>query len=111
MSTTVGRMTHFGQRFLLIAAGIGVWLPASVVVIFYLTLSTEKSLGSGMAFGAVCLIAAQLELAAIVLLLIYAGWARPWKIKTPAYDTFIMHSCAAGLIVLSSVMFLLSRVN
>lgn len=111
MSTTVRRITHFGQRFLLIAAGIGVWLPASVVVIFYLLLSNEKSLGSGMAFGAICLIAAQFELAAIVLLLIYAGWARPWKIKTPTYDTFIMHSCAAGLIVLGSAVFLLSRVN
>lgn len=109
MSTTGHRITYLGQRLLLLAAGVAVWLPLGVVMIFYLILRNEKSLGSGMAFGAVCLIAAQFELGAIVLLLVYAGWARPWRFKTPAYDTFVMHCCAAGLIVVSSTVFLLSR--
>lgn len=97
--------------WLLIAASIGVWLVPSVTVLFYMILSQEKSLSASMAFGTVLLAAVSIEGAAIGLLLIYAVWARPWKLKGPAYDTFIKHSYAAGLTIMAAVLFVASFVR
>ena len=111
MSTTAHRLTHLGQRCLLVAAGIAIWLPLGVASLFTILLGHEKSLSAGMAFANVWFMTAQAELIAIVLLLVYAGWARPWKSKGPTYDTFIVHSCAAGLIVLGGSTFFLSLIG
>ena len=64
-----------------------------------------------MGFATVFLTAASVEGAAIGLLLIYAVWTRPWKLKGPAYDTFIKHGYTVGLTLMAAVLFVASKVR
>lgn len=111
MSTIAHRTVHMVQRVLLIVACIGVWLTPIVTVICFMILSQDTSLSASMAFGTVFLAAVSIEGAVIGLLLIYAVWARPWKLKGPTYDTFIQHSYAAGLTLMAAVLFVATFVR
>lgn len=100
------------QRLLLIAAGIGIWLPLVPTAIFTgLVYNDGSSPRAAMAIAALWLIAGQVEIIAIVLLLAYAIWVKPWKTKGPAYAAFIVHSCAAGLFILGGLVFFLLLVG
>ncbi|WP_438284055.1 hypothetical protein [Pseudomonas alabamensis] len=111
MSSTRERIVHILQHVLLITACIGVWLVPTVTVLLYVILSQERSLSASMAFATVFLTAVWVEGAAIGLLLIYAVWARPWKHKGPAYDTFTKHGYAVGLTLMAAVLFVASMVR
>ncbi|MGE8044298.1 hypothetical protein ACQKO6_08850 [Pseudomonas monteilii] len=77
----------------------------------YMILIQENSISASMGIATVLLTAVWVESAAIGLLLIYAVWAKPWKLKGPEYDTFIKHGYAAGLTVMGAVLFVASVVR
>lgn len=111
MSRTRSRIVHILQRVLLMAACSGIWLVPIVTILLYMILIQENSISASMGIATVLLTAVWVESAAIGLLLIYAVWARPWKLKGPEYDTFIKHGYAAGLTVMGAVLFVASVVR
>jgi len=102
---------HILQRVLLMAACSGIWLVPIVTILLYMILIQENSISASMGIATVLLTAVWVESAAIGLLLIYAVWARLWKLKEPEYDTFIKHGYAAGLTVMGAVLFVASVVR
>jgi hypothetical protein len=84
-----------GQRILSVLIVVGVWLPI-IGLMLHLAAPQQKSLAGAMGAAAVFFLLAKIEIVAIILLIGYAFWVRPWKLAGGVYAAFQINIFGAG---------------
>ncbi|RMO86906.1 hypothetical protein ALQ33_04076 [Pseudomonas syringae pv. philadelphi] len=94
------------QHVLLGLIGLGVWLPIIVFAVLVYVLKTSSELaGAAVAVGSTIGLIVSAEIAAGLILFIYACWAKPWRRSSTLRTEFYVHTAAAGVSLLTVVIF------
>ncbi|QHF04880.1 hypothetical protein N015_21720 [Pseudomonas asturiensis] len=94
------KKTGFNQYLLLALIGLGVWVPVVWTALAFYASSAE----SPMKVGSAIVLLGQLEIFAIIFLVIYAFCFKPWRLSTTARLGFFFNvlgaaAAAVGIIV------------
>lgn len=108
--------THPAHSIILALIGLGIWVPVLGVALCLYVLRTASGLGmGGPAVVGTIFSLLSVELAATVLLLIYAFRAKPWKRVKSIRIVFYVHALGAGvsavLVLVFAIAMMMSRTD
>ncbi|MEX5497661.1 hypothetical protein [Pseudomonas syringae] len=79
----------------LILISLGIWLPIIGTLLTYYMSRDADALSGSMAFGSTVVLLAQVEIFAIIFLMIYAFAVKPWRLSTTLRTVFSINAVAA----------------
>lgn len=94
------KKTTFNQYLLLALIGLGVWLPVVWTAIAFIA----SSAASPMTIGSAVVLLGQLEIFAIIFLIIYAFCFKPWKLSKALRFGFFLNVLGAVAAVIGIVV-------
>ncbi|EGH03440.1 MULTISPECIES: hypothetical protein [Pseudomonas syringae group genomosp. 2] len=79
----------------LILISLGIWLPIIGTLLTYYLSRDADALSGSMAFGSAVVLLAQVEIFAIIFLMIYAFAVKPWRLSRKICTVFSINAVAA----------------
>lgn len=94
-----------GQRILWGLVIASIWLPIIGIVLVFSNADSWRGLSGAMALMAIFQWLFDIGVGALMLLVVYALWARPWRFAGRARNTFLFHVLVVAVVIVLSVGF------
>lgn len=88
----------------LILISLGIWLPIIGTLLTYYMSRDADALSGSMAFGSAVVLLAQVEIFAIIFLMIYAFAVKPWRLSTTLRTVFSINAVAAVIAAIGIIV-------